>query len=263
VEWLALLLTLLGLGGPPRAPGEPQPQPVTYEHIQVNGQQAIVLTPAHPNNRLVLFTHGALQTASDAVADKHKQDLFRTLLEHGYTIAASEAQGDGWGNDASISDHVALADHLRRRGLNDVVVLSESMGGISGLLALRQLHARAWAGLYPVCNVMSMYTRRTPVTRMLKPYIRAAYRVRNAAQLARAARSRSPVRITGVRGLPMIFWASAGDTLVPKDANTDRCAADARRNGAHVTVVEAAGDHGNETHLDAARLVAFYDAAVS
>jgi fermentation-respiration switch protein FrsA (DUF1100 family) len=71
----------------------------------------------------------------------------------------------------------------------------------------------------------------------------------------------SPVRPAPLRGLPMRFWASPADTVVPKAQNTDLCAASATADGGRVTVTPTTGDHGDPSNFDADGLVGFFDLA--
>jgi pimeloyl-ACP methyl ester carboxylesterase len=257
--WLiALLVAALGGGQPPQAGSSDRPAYASAEQVDVAGEPALVLRPHEPGDRVVLFAHGTGEQAATLATEKRKSATIRALLEAGYAVAASDAHGDAWGNAQSVRDYLALVAHLRAEGLRRVYVLAESQGGLASLLLLRRAPARAWAGIYPVCDVLSVYHRHSPG---YKRSIRAAYGVRNLVELRGRAASRSPVTPLGVRGLPMIFWASPQDDAVSKAANTDRCARLAAERGAKVTVVATIGEHGNASNFDPARLVRFFDAA--
>ena len=227
-------------------------------HLRVRGQDAVLIRPHHPSDRVVVYVHGAGGDAMSIATDMHLRPVMRALLRHGYWIASSAARGDNWGSPASVRDYVALVRRLRRQGLRRVYVLSESMGGLDGMLLLDHVRVRAWAGIFPLCNLRSVYHRRHAA---LKRSIRAAYGVKTLGQLKAREASRIPVTPRRVAGLPMIFWASPGDHVVPMRSNTDRCAAAARARGARVTVVRTHGDHGDRANFEGRRLAAFFSAA--
>ncbi|HEU4974124.1 MAG TPA: hypothetical protein VFT50_03480 [Baekduia sp.] len=216
---------------------------------QIGGQRAVVATPRTPTDKVVVVAHGAGRDAVTMMADI--PTIAGALLAHGYTVVTSDAHGNNWGSPAGRRDYAAVAQEMRRRGLDRVYVLARSMGGLATLAAMRQIHPLAWAGIYPACNLRSLSRFREGISRAYGVPWRRLER----------ARRLSPIRPQGVAGMPMIFWASSHDTVVRKAANTDRCAAAARRAGAHVTVVTTRGDHGDPSNVDPPRLTAFFDAA--
>lgn len=128
-----------------------------------------------------------------------------------------------------------------------MALIGESMGGLASLqLANRLPHVKAWVGIYPVCNLATM-TARYPDTALAWP--------------GGTADRLSPVDLSAMRGLKMMFFASPGDTVVPKATNTDRCAARATAAGASVQVVETTGEHGDKSTFQPALVVSFLDAA--
>lgn len=219
------------------------------ETLEVDGERAIVVAPrgkAFPK-RVVLYVHGASQNA-EAITKPGGvgRGVVPALVKAGYAVAASDARGNNWGSTRSLRDHRALRAELRRRGARQVFVLAASMGGLDGLRLTDG--AEAFAGIFPVCDLSSM--ARGPLRASIA-------KVWGGAVPARL----SPVRVVRGRRLPMLFWASPGDTLVPKRPNTDRCAADARAAGARVEVIETVGDHGDASNFDPERLVRFFDEA--
>jgi hypothetical protein len=114
------------------------------------------------------------------------------------------------------------------------------------------VHVKAWAGIVPACNLRSIYD-----LGRFAPSIRAAY----GPKLAGALRAGSPVHIDYRRGLPMRFWASPADTVVPKALNTDVCAREARERGANVTVTTTGGDHGDPSDYDPDAVLRLFESA--
>lgn len=67
----------------------------------------------------------------------------------------------------------------------------------------------------------------------------------------------SPVDLSGTSGVDMLFFHSPRDTLVPKDTNTDTCAANAEAAGVDIEVVRVFGEHGNQSAYQPAKMIEF------
>ena len=205
----------------------------------LGGVAAVLLRADHPSARVVIWLHGAYQTASSLLRTPVSAPAVAALLRHGYAVASSDAGGNSWGDAAGLQDELALAAALRARGLTSIYVIAESMGGLDGLRLLDYLRPRAWVGIYPACNLGSLMSDPT-----LAPSITAAW----GPQLAAGIAAESPVHPTHVRGLSMTFLASASDTVVPAGANAYPCATDLSSAGAHVTIVYTHGQHGDPSN---------------
>lgn len=257
VSLLCLLLAVAGCG----ADG-PKPAPTTssaeadIERFEVRGQAAALITPEPRTERVVVYMHGAGERIETAFRDVAKNDTFMTLLKAGYALAATDAHGDNWGNPASVQDQLALIAKLRDQGLREVYVLALSMGGLDGMQVLGRVEVKAWAGIFPACQLASVWDRG-----LYRGQIRAAYGLSSHESPRSALRGRSPVTIDPPAGLPMRFWASPGDRVIPKRANTDACAAIARRRGARVEVTTTRGDHGDPSNYDAAGVLGLFESA--
>lgn len=213
---------------------------------------ALVLMPSMATHRVVLYIHGAGETAASALADPEKKPLFSTLRKAGYAIAADDAHGNNWGSEQSVQDYRALIAKLRARGLTKIYILAQSMGGLDGLELLRYVRPVAWAGIYPACNLAAELQTQSIQAPAIRGQILAVY-----------GSSVPKLKITNVRGLRMIFWSSPQDTVVPKRLNTDLCSAEARRKGALVTVISTKGDHGDPSNFQPKRLVRFFSGKAS
>jgi hypothetical protein len=122
------------------------------------------------------------------------------------------------------------------------------MGGIASLNLLNHIRGvNAWAGIFPVCNVAS-----TAANPLVKPSIDAAY-----PYAPTYLNDFSPVAITG--DVPMLFWASPGDTVVPMASNATPCAAAAVADGGEARVIPTQGEHGDPSNYDGDTLLAFFD----
>lgn len=208
------------------------------------GQGAVLIRPlTGPATAVVIYHHGASETAVSVFTDLQKRPLITALLSSGYAVAADDAHGDNWGNDASTADYDRLAVDLAERiQVDHVLVLAQSMGGLSGLRSLsRTPNVAAWAGIYPVVNLTT-----TARSARFAASVKAAY--------GRTPPPEANPLSADVR-VPLLAWASAEDTWVPKAENADRLRG-------NVTVVTATGEHGDGSHFDAERLVAFYKAAL-
>ncbi|MDP8907951.1 MAG: lysophospholipase, partial [Chloroflexota bacterium] len=151
-----LLVVLGGCGGEPSGPS-PGGSQVGLERFEVNRQPAVLITPAASTRKVVVYVHGAGETVENIFRDQAKEQIFKTLLQAGYALAANDAHGDSWGNTASERDYLALINALRKRGLRDVYVLALSMGGFNGLQLLGRVPIKAWAGIFPACDLDSVY----------------------------------------------------------------------------------------------------------
>lgn len=212
----------------------------------VAGQQALVERSPTPSNRVVLYVHGAGETAADSLYRRNTVLLTRRLLKDGYSVATSDAHGDNWGTERSVRDYANLVRWLRSRGLTRVYVLAQSMGGMDAMQLIDRVRPVAWAGIFPVCNLAAEAR-----DSRLVPSIQTAHPWGLPSHL-------SPVRPSRVRGLRMMFWASYADTTVPRASNTDVCASYARSRGADVRVITTRGEHGDPSNYQPGRLAAFF-----
>jgi len=249
-----LALVVAGCGGADKPPLERAQGDI--ERFTVRGQAAVLVKPEPPTEKVVVYTHGAGETIDYTFRDPRENEIFATLLDAGYALAATDAHGDNWGNLASERDQVALVAELRERGLRDVYVLALSMGGLNGLQLLDRVPVRAWAGIFPACDLASVWD-----LGLYRGQIRAAYGLGASASPRGVLRGRSPVAFDPPDGLPMRFWASTGDRIIPSRENTDACAALARRRGARVEVTATRGDHGDPSNYDAAGILRLFESA--
>ncbi len=218
----------------------------------VGGQKVVVVGPKSPTRKVVIYVHGAGETAATSFGNQQMAPIFGALLNAGYAVAADDAHGDRWGDPTSYFDYDRLVKELANRGLREVYVIARSMGAFNGLQLLQTVRVKAWAGIVPACNLRSIYD-----LGRFAPSIRAVY----GPKLAEALRAGSPLRVKYRRGLPMRFWASPADTVVPKALNTDLCARDARKRGAKVTVTTTTGDHADPSNYDPAGVLGLFESA--
>lgn len=210
-----------------------------------------VLHSKEVSGRVVLYLHGAGGSARELTTDPAKKPLVQRLLANGYTLVSASAGGDSWGNGMSVRAYRSVLHEVEsRQEVRGVYILAQSMGGLAGWQLTDLPKLRAWAGIYPVCNLASVYRLRTYAAQIRKAF---------GEHLADALRRLShPVF---KRPLPVILWASPRDRVVPKSQNADECAAAARAAGGAVREIATSGDHGDRSNFDATTLVAFFNDA--
>jgi pimeloyl-ACP methyl ester carboxylesterase len=219
--------------------------------LDVDGQRAVVARAPDPNGAAVLVVHGYQGDAWTPFAFDTMVPVTTALLRRGYAVAASDAHGNSWGSDASVRDYRALAAELADQRLEPRYVIGMSMGGLSALRLIAHLPVRAWVGIYPVCSLRSIVRRGGYDESIADAH---------GGEVRRAVARLSPaLPRRGLRGLPMRFYASEADTVVPKGVNADRCAALARRRGARARVVQARGDHGHPSHFRPRQVVRLFE----
>lgn len=199
--------------------------------------------PGVRTDRVVVYVHGADETARSSFQDPEKKRVFAALLKAGFAVAATDAGGNNWGDSVSVRDYQQLIGKLRKQGLPRVYLLAQSMGGLDGLELLATEHVEGWAGIYPICNARAEFRLGTYAAQ-----IRAVY----------PGSIPGPVKVRNVAGLPMRFWSSPHDVVAPKRSNTDICAAEARKAGAVVTVTSTRGNHGDPSNFQPAEIVRLF-----
>lgn len=212
---------------------------------------------------LVIYHGGVGETASASRTDALKQSLIQAILDAGYIVAASNAHGDNWGNDDALADYLELYRFTRLcLDISRTVLLSQSMGGCSGLLtaADRPFAIKGWAGIYPVCDLRSIYDLGGLTASIKTAYSIAADGSNYDAQTAGHDPILQPA--TDYSGLRMRFYASDGDTIVPKADNSDNMAALVGATATEYEVVACSGNHGDASHFQAEDLIAFFDRCV-
>jgi pimeloyl-ACP methyl ester carboxylesterase len=224
------------------------------EHVMaIDGETAVVVVPEQLTGRLVVYLHGYGGDASSLTDPAGLEPLTEGLVAAGYAVASSDAGGDAWGNAASVDAYAALAATVTAQvAAREVYLVAESMGGLAGAQLVdggRIAGLRAYAGIYPLCDLSSVYAD-------YANSIDAAH----APAVGAALDALSPVALDDA-DVPVQFWASPEDTTVDKERNADVCAAEVRAAGGRVDVVETEGDHGDPSNFDLAALLAFFASA--
>ncbi len=92
--------------GPGTGPGVPLDPGLHF--LDVAGGPAVVLVPQSPSGRLVLYAHGYGADLAALRDDEAFGGMATGPVAAGHAVAAA-AEGDAWGNAASVEAHAALA----------------------------------------------------------------------------------------------------------------------------------------------------------
>lgn len=225
--------------------------------LVIDGQKALVLTPPdlEPDTPapLVLYHHGVGEDWQTIERSNSRRPTICALGAAGYIIAGSDAHGENWGKPQAIDDYAKLYLAIAaERPISDVMLLSMSMGGLSGLLTLGYRavpDVRAWVGISPVTNLgYSYFDHEDFPRRIARAYSGTPSTLQDPMSLDPAA----------FAGVPMLAWASYDDARVPRAQNIDAFLA-------HIgdpptaRVITSRGNHGDPSHQDPAAVVAFFD----
>jgi pimeloyl-ACP methyl ester carboxylesterase len=207
---------------------------------------------------LVIYAHGSSGNEL-SVLESPAVRVYTAMLNAGYAVASSSQHGNNWGNAASAGDIIALYKYVNARyPVSQVFLLGHSMGGLSTLqvAAARSVPIAAWAGIYPVTNLGWFWTG---------PYrsaIRAAHGIAlNGSDYATRTAGRDPALFAPALfdGLPMRFYASADDEVVPEALNSRMLAGKVAGHAIESEVVPHVGAHGDPTAFKPRDLVDFYN----
>jgi pimeloyl-ACP methyl ester carboxylesterase len=229
-------------------------------------QNHLILYPgnyaANKPSPLVVYIGGMTDTCTSPRTEDiaAKQALFTALLGAGYIIAASNAHGANWGNNTAIADYAELIRYVRRTASTSrLILLSQSMGGVAGLLMAMQdeFRIQGWAGIYPVCDLAEAYAQA-----WASASIETAYGI--SGDYAAKTAGHDPVLLPAGRwtGMRMRFYASDDDTSVPKADHSDVMAGLVAPTAAECVVYEATGNHGDASHFQSADLIDFFSRCI-
>ena len=248
----------------------PLPYAETDATAPAYGQNVMVLVPnsfsAVPYNAanpttLVIYAHGAGETERGMLTDSLKSATVTAMINAGYILAGSAAHGtQNWGNQASVDDYADLYNYCAQNyNVGKVIVWGQSMGGLDSLLTLAENkvpNVVGWIGTYPVCNLANLYSLGT-----YTGAINTAYAITGTAPATYANQTygHDPSLKWGAafRSLPMRFYASPGDSVVPKANNTDVLAALVTTSSREHSVVVCSGNHGDPSHFQPSDYLAF------
>jgi hypothetical protein len=218
----------------------------------VGGYAVRILVPSGWSNggKCVIYHHGAGETAASLTTDTRKTDVVNRITDDGYLMASSTAAGNNWGNQAGLDAYAALEAYIATNyAPTATAIFSQSMGGCTGLLTASQGGYAGWFGIYPVCSLADMFDGNAG---SFAADIRTAYGIAaNGSDYSTKTAGFDPALLSSslFDRLPMRFWASAGDTVVNKAANTDAMRAVVAGSMAESDLTVCTGDHGDASHF--------------
>lgn len=211
--------------------------------------------------KLIVYHSGSGEDYQAVITDSLKSAVINALFAAGYYIAGVSV-GDNWGNQDAIDTYNDLHSQIDvDYAIDRTGFLSQSMGGLSGLLCLAggTINANAWYGIYPVCDLRNIYDLGA-----FAGAIRTAYGIEPGGSDYNALTAGHDPILKSASEFPLIryrFTASSSDTSVPKVDNSDDFSALIASRGIEETVVAASGNHGDPSHFNAADVVAFFNRA--
>lgn len=239
-----------------------------YEMNTTGNVQSIAHLPAsyNPNikNKCVIMFHGSNGKATDFWSYDNENSILQGLLDAGYVVIASTyTDRKCWGNPQAMTDISNLITHYNNY-LNiqdNYYIVMESMGGTVALNSIVHLPAlqgrtKAIIGIYPAINLESLYTNDTG----LKADIATAYGISSDSEFQTKTDGYDAMNDndgTIFKYIPMKFWASSGDTVVPKVNNSDAFATKINALGGSVEVIATTGNHGDASNFVPSDVVAF------
>lgn len=209
--------------------------------------------------RLVVVAHGSGDQEL-AVLEPGMVEVYTALLEAGYAVASSAQHGNNWGNGVSVADIRKLYEYVDARyPVESVFLLAESMGGLSSLRAATEpgLPVAAWAGIYPVTSLHAVWRGGG----QYQAAIQAAFHISSGEEYHARTAGADPTLMApeAFAGLPMRFYASPADTLVPERTHSRRLAQRVAGHALEAVVVPHAGEHGHTSAFMPVDLVRFFD----
>ncbi len=217
---------------------------------------------------MVIYHHGVGENALSLIGDTLKEDVIAGLGGVGYRVISSGANGDNWGNQASLDDYYTLYNAFAGAGVNTnaLYFLSQSMGGCSGLLGLA-LDTRysplptKWYGIYPVCSLANMFGGNAGT---FAASIRAAFGIASdGSDYSTKTAGYDPLLVSAASfdNKYLRFIASPSDTVVSKSANSDAMSSHVSGHALANTVVTSSGDHGDPSNFRPQDVLDFYAGA--
>jgi hypothetical protein len=200
--------------------------------------------------KVILYVHGSGEDEDAPMTDVLKVPTIRVFLSQGWGIISCYAQGNNWGNPASLADYYTLiAWAATQYTWSEIDIFAQSMGGLNGLqLFMHDSQFDKFLGIYPVTNLADMYAG------AFKTDIKTAYGIVNDSEYAAKTVGCDPMLLSSslLAGRKMELVASAGDTTVSKTNNTDAFNTSFGA-FASIRVITATGDHGDTSHFNPMR----------
>lgn len=211
------------------------PQTTIADAVQIdsslNGQKITVLTPEASGTErpLALVTHG-YDSDQRILRTPYMAAMTQGLIDAGWVVASSEADGNAWGGGSSQDDYVALHEYVTDNyDISRTVMVSVSMGAIPGLNIVadqRIPDLSGWVGISPVTDLTAM-SESDDWSAIISSQLTAA-----------EAKALDPAGRDYPQTLPMAIMAAPDDEATPMD---EQVIPFSERTGARVT--ECSGRH--------------------
>jgi pimeloyl-ACP methyl ester carboxylesterase len=131
-----------------------RPKPEPLRPLVFDGQP-VQIWRAEGARAAVVFLHG--YRGDEQLVQGRHGDLAIRLNRAGWTLAASAAHGNAWGNDASVDHYERLVGHLRAEyGVQRVVLLGVSMGALAGLRLVERGVTNEFVGVSAVTDMTTL-----------------------------------------------------------------------------------------------------------
>lgn len=203
---------------------------------------------------LVQYCHGAGEDQNAWTTDALKRPIREALLAQGYILSGSIAAGENWGNQAGLDSYTSqVTDAQARFGIQKLLIFSQSMGGLAGLLNVG--NASFPAGMlkgiyliYPACNLSWCYNDNAS----FKPEITTAYNIASdGSNYAAQTAGHDPVLLSGsaFTGIRMRFTSSFADMTVNKTANALQMQALVAAYATESDLLNTIGPHGDPSNF--------------
>ena len=228
-------------------------EPYAYMRAYVAGQSSYAIAPKDDTPKaIVVYFHGVDTDESVITGDDKHERLTHALVDAGYAVVASNAGGNVFGNAASRNSYIALANLAREHyGVKDVYFLAESMGAIAALRIAASAPTPERGGPLGVAAISPALDLGDPPAQFV-PAIDAAF-------AGESIDDANPMAIdpAELRGKPVRFYVSSADTVVPRAQAV--AFADKYGAAAPLSIVDCAGDHVDESCMQGAAIVAWFD----
>lgn len=235
-------------------------------------QDTRICLPANYDSRkpvpLVLYSHARSGTSGDPWIGANPGgplELTNALTNAGYAVASNNQHGNNWGNQAAVNDLFETYKRFRdMHNLGPVVILAQSMGGMSAMNAIIQKRIpgiRGFYGIFPATNLAAIYA-----AGQFAADIRTAYGISaDGSDYAAKTAGMDPALREGweFQGVPMRFHHSPADTLVGKGSNSDMIAAKVLPYTSEAVVITTTGEHGDPSNFNDTDMLAFFNRCIS
>ena len=126
--------------------------------VEVNGPGTLGISESgHDVKGLLVYFHGADQTARVIRDDEKHRNLFDPALRSGYAVVAADAGGNAFGNPASQQQYRRLIAAAREKyGAVPVFFVAESMGALAALRLINEDHDGQVKGMVGVSPLMGI-----------------------------------------------------------------------------------------------------------